>query len=136
LPGSRSATKQEVEALAAWIVFVLGVLGVALIVAYAANRWIGPSHATVDVSGLDLPAGLTVFTSTDCSDCSALMGMLRGVSVPVREVTFELEPGRFEKAGVDGVPLLVAVDDQGRSAGQLAGLPRRRALERLLRTVA
>lgn len=108
----------------------------ALLVAYGANRWIGPSHPTVDVGGLDLPPGLTVFTSTDCSDCAALMGMLRGEQVPIREVTFELEPGLFEEAGVDGVPLLVAVDEQGRSVGQIAGLPRRRTLDRLLRKVA
>jgi hypothetical protein len=122
--------------VSAWVVFVALTAGVALLVALAANRWIGSSHPTINPEGLGLTAGLVVFTSTDCSDCTTLMEMLRGRSVPIREVTYELESGLFERAGVDGVPLTVAIDEQGRVLGQVAGLPRTRSLNELIRAVS
>jgi len=120
----------------AWILFLGSAIAVAFVVAFAANRWLQPPHNGVDLEGLELPRGLVVFTSTDCSDCAALMQLLRGRSVPIREITFELEPGLFERAGVEGVPLTVAVDGTGRAQGQIAGLPRSRALDRLIRSIA
>jgi hypothetical protein len=122
--------------MTAWVAFLALAIGSALLIAYLANRWVGPLHRTIHTEGLSLPSGLVVFTSTDCADCGALMQMLRGTSVPIREVTYELEPGLFEQAGVDGVPLTVAIDDHGDVVGQAAGLPRRATLDKLIRAMS
>jgi hypothetical protein len=119
-----------------WVGFLALIGGLAILAAYLANRWITPSHPPIDTGGLDLPPGLVVFTSTDCSNCGALMEMLRGTSAPIREVTFELESGLFERVGVDGVPLTVAIGEGGEVLGQAAGLPSQRALDKLVGLVS
>ena len=82
---------------------------------------------------LDLDAAVVAFTSTDCSNCKKVMRMLGGLGVTVREVTFELEPGLFEAAGVEGVPLVVVARRDGNAAVQFGGSVRRAAVARALR---
>ena len=118
---------------AAWVLFVGTIAAIAVGAALVANRTRGASHPRVDVAGLGFSGGLVVFTSTDCADCTALMERLRGREIQVREITFELEPLAFEQAGVTGVPLTVAVDSDGVTVGQVAGLPRAGMLARLIR---
>lgn len=116
-----------------WLLFIAAATAVALFGALAANRVRSASHRPVDVSEMRGEAGLVVFTSSDCADCTALMNLLRGRDVVVREVTYELEPAVFEEIGVAGVPLTVAVDAGGNTVGQIAGLPRSAALTRLIK---
>lgn len=120
----------------AWLGFLAALVVMAVAAALAASRWSRPRHPAVDVTSLELPSGLVVFTSTDCRDCSAVMGMVRNRGVPVREVTFELEPSTFEAAGVEGVPLIVGISSDGSQVGQLGGVPSERRLQRLIGAVA
>jgi len=114
----------------------LRALAAAAIIATAAGigllaaRWSRPSHPALDLSGLGLPPGIVLFTSTGCATCREARACAEGVGLPIREVTHELEPGLFERAGVEAVPLTAVVDRDGRVLAQFAGAPRRRALAR------
>ena len=52
--------------------------------------------------------------------------------MPIRQVSHELEPGEFERAGVEAVPLTVVVDDSGAVSAVMTGVPRRRSLDRAI----
>jgi hypothetical protein len=80
-----------------------------------------PHHPPVDIAGLGLPAGLIVFTSTDCPRCKPVLAAARAAGAPVREVTYELEGDLQRRAGVVGVPLTVVVDRSGVVVAQLPG---------------
>lgn len=112
---------------------VVVLVGLALLVARLAGRWQRPIHATPNLEGLELPAGLVVFTSTDCANCRAALAAASDTGVPIREVTYELEPGLFAKAGVEAVPLTVVVSEEGSVAATFAGVPGARGLRRALR---
>ncbi len=66
-----------------------------------------------------------IFTSTDCSTCVEAMRTVGGVSAPIREVTWELEPHLFDQYHVEAVPLIVVLDRTGRSTMFETGAPRR-----------
>lgn len=87
-------------------------------------------HPSVDVAGLGLPPGLVVFTSTECRRCKQVLAAARVIDVPLREVTYELEPELQERAGVVGVPLALVIDDSGRLIDQFAGVVRPGTLRR------
>jgi hypothetical protein len=87
-------------------------------------------HPPVDIAGLGLPAGLVVFTSTQCTRCKEVLAAAKSVNVPLREVTYELEPNLQERAGVVGVPLTLAIDESGNLVGQMAGVVGARSLRR------
>lgn len=89
-------------------------------------------HPLVDVSGLGLPAGLVVFTSTDCHRCKDALAVARRLDAPLREVTYEIESELQERAGVVGVPLTLVVDDSGAAVAQFAGQLNERSLRRAL----
>lgn len=110
-----------------------GVVVFAVAVAALAGRWSRPSHPRVDLSGLTLDPGVVMFTSTDCSTCHEARTIAAELDVPVREVTHELEPAKFEAAGVVAVPLTVVVSAGGDVVAQFTGVPRRRALQRAAR---
>lgn len=114
------------------LVRVLVVLAVALIAAGVAllTRRNATYHPPVDISGLDLPSGLVVFTSTQCIRCKEVLAVAKSIDVPLREVTYELEPNLQERAGVVGVPLTLAIDKSGNLVGQMAGMVGVRALRR------
>jgi hypothetical protein len=86
----------------------------------------------VDVRGLDLPSGLVVFTSTGCANCAAARRNAAATGAPVREVTWELEAGLIERAGVSSVPLTLVIDDDGAVVTQIVGVPPMRRLRRAL----
>ena len=87
-------------------------------------------HPPVDISGLDLPAGLVIFTSTECVRCRELLVAAKSLDVPLREVTYELEASLQERAGVVGVPLTLVIDRSGLLVEQMAGVVGIRALRR------
>jgi hypothetical protein len=101
---------------------VVAVVGLAAVT----RRWQRPSHPVIDITGLDLPSGMVVFTSTECTRCKDTIAVLRGLDVPLREVTWELEPQLIEAAGVTAVPLTVFVSREGEVLDQIVGVPRAR----------
>lgn len=110
-----------------------GLAALAVLVGMRANHARRSSQPLARLERLDLDAAVVAFTSTDCSNCKKVMRMLGGLGVTVREVTFELEPGLFEAAGVEGVPLVVVARRDGNAAVQFGGSVRRAAVARALR---
>jgi hypothetical protein len=104
--------------LAVVVVLVAAAAAVGLML----RRWQWASHPPIEATELNLPPGLVVFTSVDCTNCKKMLDALRRLDLPVREVTYELEPGMFEAAGVEAVPLTVVIDDQGAVVTQLPGV--------------
>lgn len=119
--------------LAARVLIVAGVVAIAVVATLLARRFGSPHHVPVDLTGLGLPSGIVIFTSTTCANCKEALARVRGTGAPVREVTHEIEEAKFEAAGVSGVPLTVIVDDDGRVVDQIAGVPRPGRLQRSLR---
>ncbi len=114
---------------------VLRVLLVVVVVAIAGgvafvSRRNASYHPPVEIRGLGLPPGLVVFSSTDCHRCKKVLAAARLVDVPLRQVTYALEPQLQESAGVVGVPLTLAIDKSGQLVTQFAGVVRIGALRR------
>jgi len=95
-----------------------------------AGRFRQPTHPTLDLAGTDLPTGVVLFTSTDCTNCAAARLALQRAGVEFREVTWELEGPVLESVHVEAVPLAVFRDASGRTVAQIGGVPRSRALRR------
>lgn len=113
---------------------VVLVAAAALAIGFLLRHVAWTSHPPIDVSELDLPAGIVVFTSTECVNCKEVLAALRSLDVPLREVTHELEPAAFEAAGVEAVPLTVVLDHQGAVVAQLPGVVSGRRVKRALRS--
>jgi hypothetical protein len=112
---------------------LFALVGLAVGLARVATRWQRPVHATPSLEGLGVPAGLVIFTSTDCANCRAALGVAADTGAPVREITYELEPMLFRQAGVEAVPLTVVMSNEGSIVATFAGVPRQRGLRRALR---
>ncbi|MCP4965287.1 MAG: thioredoxin family protein [bacterium] len=113
----------------------LGVVAAVILVAAGAAYLLRRNtafHPLIDVSGLGLPAGIVVFTSTDCPRCKDALAVARRVDAPLREVTYEIESDLQERAGVIGVPLTLVIDDSGTSVAQFAGQLSERSLRKAL----
>lgn len=112
-------------------IIIIALLTAAVVgLALATRRWQRPAHRPIDLSGHDFPEGFLIFTSTECSNCKQALAVLEQSGAPIREVTWELEPQVIEGLGVESVPLVLRVDDEGRPIAQLAGVPSRRWLRR------
>ena len=74
-----------------------------------------------------------LFTSTDCDQCAAARGALKKAGIEYREVTYELEAARFERYGVQGVPLLARLRESGEQSFLAAGVPTRGSLRAVRR---
>ena len=111
------------------VVFLVGVsLGIAWIVGRRTTY-----HPPLQLGEIDLPEGIVMFTSTDCSGCREALSVAKATGAPLREITFELEPAIQEQAGVTGVPLTLVVDDGGEPVAQIAGVLKPARLRRELR---
>ena len=108
---------------------------VALLVAWLARFLHSRRQNRLDVSGLISGPGVVVFTKDDCPNCAAVLELLDGDPVTVRQVRAEAEPEVFEKLAIEGVPITVVVAEAGRRVAQFAGLPRAASLRRALRRV-
>jgi hypothetical protein len=113
---------------------VVAIAIAALAIGFLLRRMQWSSHPPIEVEGLQLPAGVVVFTSTECANCKKLLTTLRSLDVPLREVTHELESASFEAAGVEAVPLTVVIDDSGTAVAQLPGAVSARRVRRALRS--
>lgn len=91
-------------------------------------------HPPVVIEGLGFGTGLVVFTSTECVRCKEALAAAKATGLPLREVTYELEPGLLERAGVTGVPLTLVIDVQGQLVSQIAGV-KHRALRKAARAI-
>ena len=112
---------------------VLLVVAIAVAIALIGRR--RAYHPPVDISGLGLPPGLIVFTSTACTRCKEVLATAKALGVPLREVTYELEPDLQESAGVTGVPLTLVVDAEGTLVTQIAGAVSARRLRRATQAI-
>lgn len=112
------------------IVVVLAVVSVAVLAAYIARKLAKPVHPDITVGEVGDRPGVVLFTSTDCSNCKDAIATLEGESIPFREVTYDLEPHRFETWDVLAVPMTVVLDRDGKVVEAISGVPRRRALTR------
>ena len=109
------------------------VLGGALLVIVAVRllgRWQRPSHPKINAEAIPKGSGVVVFTSTGCANCKAALAVAESLDVDIREVTWELEPGAFEAAGIEAVPLTVVVGKSGDIELVATGVPRKSALRR------
>ncbi len=110
---------------------VIAAIGAAAIAAgLVATRRRRRVQPPADLSGFDFDAAIVAFTSTDCSTCRKVMQRVGALGVAVREVTYELESPSFEKAGVDGVPLVVVLTPRQEPSAQFGGAVSRRRLQR------
>ncbi|MCB1245747.1 MAG: hypothetical protein KDB69_00610 [Acidimicrobiia bacterium] len=112
------------------IAIPIAVVVVAIGVGLGMNRLRRPIHPTVSVGDVGDRPGVVVFTSTDCSGCKRAIERLKRASIVFREVTYELEPQRFETWGVVAVPLTVVVDGDGKVEAAMTGVPSKRHLRR------
>ena len=102
-------------------ILIGGVAAIAIAAGLLATRRRRSAQPPVRVDGLGFDSAIVVFTSTDCSRCRKTMSQLSVLDATVREVAYELEPGLFESAGVDGVPLVVVMTPDGARSSQFAG---------------
>lgn len=114
--------------IAVRIAVVLLALLIVIVIARLVGRLRQPSHPPIDLSGFAESAGVVVFTSTDCSNCREALAMVESLGVPLREVTWELEPTVFEELGVQSVPLTAVIDADRQVELLVAGVPRGRSL--------
>ena len=112
------------------IALVLGAVLLVIVAVRLVGRWQRPSHPPINAAAIPSGPGVVVFTSTDCANCRAALGVVETLGVGIREVTWELEPGVFEAAGVEAVPLTVVVGDEARVELLATGVPRKSALRR------
>lgn len=116
------------------VVVVLALVLVVAAVARLAARWQKPPHPPVDLDGIGERPGVIVFTSTDCTTCSEAMRVVDEAGTSVREITWELEPQLFDRYHIEAVPLVVVLDDQGRSLFFETGVPNRKRFRTAIRT--
>lgn len=110
------------------LMIALGVVLVAVAIAFVAKAIRKPIHPTVQVGDLGDRPGVVLFTSTDCSNCKKAIARLKELSIPYREVTHELEPKQLEAWGVVAVPLTVVLDSDNNAVAVMSGVPSKRPL--------
>lgn len=113
----------------------VGIIASALLLAAILNRYRKPVHPTVRVGEVGDRPGVVLFTSTDCSTCKRAIERLKQLGMDFREVTYELEPNRFEAWGVVAVPLTVFVGADSEIGDVYTGVPSRRKLRRAATSV-
>lgn len=110
------------------VVIAVVVIGVALVAAFVATKLRRPIHPTIVVGDIGDRPGIVLFSSTDCTTCKETIARLKALVVPFREVTYELEPHRFEEWEIVAVPLTVFVDADSLPIAVLTGVPSKRTL--------
>lgn len=112
------------------LVVVFVAIAAALVIAVIATKVKRPIHPVITVGDVGDRPGVLLFTSTDCGTCREAIAVLQDESIAFREVTYDLEPHRFETWTVFAVPLTVVVDAEGEVLKMMSGVPPRRALRR------
>jgi glutaredoxin len=112
------------------MIIVLAVVSIAVLAAFIARKLAKPVHPEITVGDVGDRPGVVLFSSTDCTNCKEAIAMLERASIPFREVTYDLEPHRFETWNVLAVPLTVVLDEHGNVVDAMSGVPRRKVLAR------
>jgi hypothetical protein len=112
------------------ILIPIGIIASALVLASVLNRYRRPVHPQVRIGEVGDRPGVVLFTSTDCSTCKRTIERLKRLHIAFREVTYDLEPQRFDTWGVVAVPLTVFIDADDIIGNVLTGVPSRRTLAR------
>lgn len=112
------------------ILVAVSLVAVAAATGLIASWWWRPGHPAVSVVRFDAAQGIVLFTSTECSKCRRARQVAEQTGAPIREITYELEPGTFTAAGVEAVPLTIVIGRDGGVVAQFSGVPTRRALKR------
>lgn len=110
------------------VIVVVAVVAIALVIARLSRPLQSGAHPPLSIPAGELPAGVVLFTSTDCDQCAAARAALKSAGVAYREVTHELESNRFDRYGVQGVPLLALLLADGTQTYLAAGVPTRRSI--------
>ena len=105
------------------VAVVVVVIVAAWLVAMAFRRFVRPSHPDVEVGEVGDRPGVVLFTSTDCTTCKVAIRRLEDLGIPFREVTYELEPQRFDTWQVGAVPLTVILDGDANVVSVISGVP-------------
>jgi len=116
------------------IAAVIVVLVVARLVAFVLAKFLRPKHPDVIVGDEGDRPGIVLFTSTDCSTCKRAISRIHESGLTFREITYDLEPQRFDAWGVNGVPLTVVLDAAGEVVDAISGVPSPRRVRRAART--
>lgn len=109
---------------------VVAIAAAALAGGRLAGRFQQPFHRPLDLRETELPSGVVLFTSVNCTNCAAARAAYAKAGIEFREVTWELEGGLMESVGIEAVPVAVFRTEDGATAAQIAGVPRPRALRR------
>ncbi len=118
-------------------VVVVGVgVAIALLLAWVARAFHRKQARNLDVRSLLTGSGVVVFTKDDCSNCAAVLAMLKPLGVKVRQVRAETEQKVFTELAIEGVPMTVVVAESGANIAQFSGLPRAARLRRALRRLS
>ncbi len=112
------------------VAVVAVVLVAAWLIAMAFRRIVAPSHPDVVVGEVGDRPGVVLFTSTDCSTCKDAIEQLEDLGIPFREVTYDLEPQRFDTWQVGAVPLTVVLDGDGNVVSVISGVPSAKQIRR------
>jgi hypothetical protein len=103
------------------LLIVAVVASVALLLASGVRRGLAVRRRAVTFPSLD--AGVTLFVSKGCSSCERVMAALDDAGVEeVTLVDWDESPQVFLDLGIDRVPTLVHLDDQG-SGWSVQGIP-------------
>ena len=113
------------------IIVVAAVVIVALVLARLSRPLQSGAHPPLAIPPGDLPEGVVLFTSGECDQCAAARAALKSAGIEYREVTHEIESARFDRYGVQGVPLLAKVEADGSQSVLAAGVPTRRSLRKV-----
>ncbi|GBE24640.1 MAG TPA: hypothetical protein ENG98_02050 [Actinobacteria bacterium] len=115
------------------LIVVVALVAIVAGLTYVANRFGEPKHEPVVLGNVSVPAGVVLFSSTECSRCKIVAADLRKLAVPLREITHELESGILEEVGVDAVPLTLLVAEDASVLWQRAGRLSAKSLRELER---
>lgn len=110
------------------VAVVVVIIAFALLIARLSRPLQSAAHPPLSIPAGELDAGVILFTSGECDQCAAARAALKDAGVAFREVTHELESNRFDRYGVQGVPLLAKLEEDGTQSYLAAGVPTRRSL--------
>jgi len=116
------------------IAAVIVVLVLARLVALVLAKFMRPKHPDVVAGDEGDRPGIVLFTSTDCSSCKRAISRIRETGLAFREITYDLEPQRFDAWGVSGVPLTVILDAANNIVDAISGVPSLRRVRRAAHT--
>lgn len=109
--------------LSARIAIVLGVVAVVAIVVIVARM--RPLTRVRRIEAAGLGRGVHLFTSQDCGSCVDARELLRQRADDFTEWTWGADPEVFERVGIDAVPSVVVVAEDGTARWHRGGVPRR-----------